>query len=247
MLKAIAARIWAVWGIAVFVISLLLVFPVFLWLQCLGDPAKSIRAYQVFQRWMQVVLPLLGIRIKVSGLENFKKGKSYVVVCNHRSFMDIPVTTTRIPGPNKTIAKIEMSRIPIFGTIYKTGSVLVNRKDARSRAESYQLMKKVLEQKLHMLIYPEGTRNNSKQSLTRFHSGAFNLAVETGTDIIPATLRGTDDILPNKKFLYLLPGTIHFDILPALAPGNDAEALKSKVYQMMESRLLQENGGDQSP
>jgi 1-acyl-sn-glycerol-3-phosphate acyltransferase len=151
--------------------------------------------------------------------------------------MDIPVTTTRIPGPNKTIAKIEMARIPVFGTIYRTGSVLVDRKDAGSRAESYQQMKKVLSSGLHMLIYPEGTRNNSDQPLGKFHSGAFKLAVETKTAVIPAILKGTDKILPNRKFLYLLPGTISFDLLPPIEPGENAEALKDRIEKIMRERF----------
>jgi 1-acyl-sn-glycerol-3-phosphate acyltransferase len=196
---------------------------------------------------MRCLLPLLGIRIRTSGENYFEHGRNYVVVCNHRSFMDIPVTTTRIPGPNKTIAKIEMSRIPFFGTIYRTGSVLVDRKDPRSRSESYQQMKKVLASGLHMLIYPEGTRNNSDQPLGKFHSGAFNLAVETRIPVIPATLKGTDKILPNRKFLYLLPGTISFDMLPPVEPGENAEELKKKIIEIMHNRLSSISNQTQRP
>ncbi len=58
--------------------------------------------------------------------------------------MDVPMTTPFIPGPNKTIAKIEMASIPVFGVIYKRGSVLVDRKSEESRKNSYVQMKEVL-------------------------------------------------------------------------------------------------------
>lgn len=247
MLKAVFARFWAIWGLTVFVTSLLLAYPFFLLIGRISEPSRSQKAYIVFRIWMRIVLPLLGIRIRTSGREHFEKGHNYVVVCNHRSFMDIPVTTTRIPGPNKTIAKVEMSRIPIFGAIYRIGSVLVDRKDSKSRADSYQQMKMVLASGLHMLIYPEGTRNNSMLPLTKFHSGAFKLAVETQTPVIPATLIGTDNILPNKQFLYLLPGTINFDIMPAIAPGNDADSLRNKIFEKMQEKLTAEIIPYQSP
>jgi 1-acyl-sn-glycerol-3-phosphate acyltransferase len=122
---------------------------------------------------------MTGIRVKVTGLENFQKGHNYVVICNHNSFMDIPVSSTKLPGPNKTIAKIEMSRLPIFGTLYKLGSVLVDRKNKDSRRQSILQMKQVLQMGIHMIIYPEGTRNKSPEPMGPFHNGAFNLAVET--------------------------------------------------------------------
>ena len=59
--------------------------------------------------------------------------------------MDVPVSTPFIPGGNKTIAKKEMSKIPVFGLIYKVGSVLVDRKSDASRKDSYTKMKKVLQ------------------------------------------------------------------------------------------------------
>src|SRR6185436_5631575 len=103
----------------------------------------------------------------------FKNGENYIVVCNHNSFMDVPLTTPFIPGPNKTIAKIEMAKIPLFGLIYQRGSVLVDRKNEESRKNSYIKMKDVLQMGMHMCIYPEGTRNKTTAPLQPFHNGAF--------------------------------------------------------------------------
>ena len=152
--------------------------------------------------------------------------------------MDVPVTSPQIPGPNKTIAKIEMSRIPIFGTPYKLGSILVDRKDKESRRNSYMQMKATLEMGLHMCIYPEGTRNKTTAPLKEFHDGAFKLAVDTQKEIIPALLFGTRNILPNNKSFYLVPGMIEFHFLAPIPAGNDAEALKIKVYETMKDHIM---------
>src|SRR5690606_35229051 len=122
------------------------------------------------------------------GREHFERGKRYIVVCNHNSFMDIPVSSPSIPGGNKTIAKAELARIPLFGLIYRAGSVLVDRKSEKSRKESYLRMKEVLDMGLHMCIYPEGSRNRTGKPLKAFHSGAFRLALDTGTPIVPAVI-----------------------------------------------------------
>ena len=112
----------------------------------------------------------------VHGKENFKRGENYIVASNHNSYMDVPLTTPFIPGPNKTIAKSELAKVPLFGLIYQRGSILVDRKSEKSRRESYVKMKEVLDQGLHMCIYPEGTRNTTGEPLKSFHDGAFKLA-----------------------------------------------------------------------
>lgn len=182
---------------------------------------------------MSIYLPAIGIIIKVKGKENFKKGENYIVICNHNSLMDVPVSTPWIPTANKTIAKIEMAKIPLFGVLYKLGSVLVDRKDKDSRKQSFILMKGVLGMGLHMCIYPEGTRNKTEKPLKDFHDGAFKLAVETQKKVLPALLFGTSKILPNNRSFYLLPGIIRFHFLPPVQPGNDPEALKNSLFKIM--------------
>lgn len=126
-----------------------------------------------------------------------------------------------------------MARIPVFGTAYKLGSVLVDRKDKDSRKNSFIKMKAVLDMGLHMCIYPEGTRNKTKAPLKDFHDGAFRLATDTQKEIIPALLFGTNKILPNNKLFYLLPGKIEFHFLASIPPGYDSKALKENTFEIM--------------
>ena len=184
---------------------------------------------------MRVFFFFTGCSLKIKGEEHFKAGENYIVTCNHNSLMDVPVVTPFIPGANKTIAKAEMAKVPVFGLIYKRGSVLVNRKDKNSRADSFRKMKNVLDLGMHMCIYPEGTRNKTDQPLTAFHDGAFKLAVETGTPILPALLFNTKKILPPGKSFYFWPAKmkIHFLAPLPVKKGDDFAALKMKVFEIM--------------
>ncbi len=233
MIKNIFARAWAVWGILFFVVLMLVFFPVFASLFIWKDPKRSRIAYPIFRVWMGIYLPVIGVRLKIKGKENFAKGENYIILCNHNSLMDVPVSSPQIPGPNKTIAKIEMARIPIFGIIYRLGSVLVDRKDKDSRRNSFLLMKQVLQTGLHMCIYPEGTRNKTGQPLKEFQDGAFKLAVDTQKRVMPAILFGTNAILPSHQSFYLLPGKVEFHFLPPVEVGTDAEVLKQQVFRLM--------------
>jgi 1-acyl-sn-glycerol-3-phosphate acyltransferase len=237
-IKNILARAWAFWGLIIFTITLLLFFIPFCICFLWPEPKRSRISYPIFRTWMDIFLPLVGVFIKIRGKEHFKTGENYIVVCNHRTLMDIPISSPQIPGPNKTIAKISFARIPIFGTAYKLGSVLVDRNDKDSRKNSYKKMKTVLEQGLHMCIYPEGTRNKSLQPLKEFQDGAFRLAVDSGKEIIPSLLFGTNKILPNNKSFYLWPGKIEFHFLASIPPGYNSKVLKEKTYEVMKAHYL---------
>lgn len=234
--REIFGRIWALYAMLLFVVTLLIFFiPFILFSYYQEDPLKTRRFILYSRIWMTVYLFLIGCPLNVKGRRNFIKGENYIVVCNHNSFMDVPVSTPCIPGGNKTIAKIEMAKIPVFGLLYRTGSVLVDRKSDASRKESYNKMKAVLLMGLHMCIYPEGTRNRSDEPLKSFHSGAFRLSADTGKAIIPALIFNTKKVLPPGKIFYAMPYGLHIHFLPAmqLQENESAESLRERVHEAM--------------
>ncbi len=176
-LAEIGGRLWAVWALVLFVATMLIAFLFYLPCFAMREPrACGLASAECRSVWMTFFLNLIGCPLQVNGRANFSKGQNYVVVCNHNSLMDVPVTTPFMPQPNKTIGKKEFAYVPIFGWIYSMGSVLVDRKSPESRKESYNRMKAVLRIGLDMVIYPEGTRNKSDDPLKPFHDGAFRLA-----------------------------------------------------------------------
>lgn len=227
-----------VWALLVFVFTLFIfVIPVglsVLW----KEPKRSRVAYFFYSRWMASFFILSGVRRKIIGREHFKKGQNYVVVCNHNSLMDPPLSSPAIPGANKTIAKAEMAKIPIFGVVYKRGAVLVDRKSEESRRSSYGKMREVLEQGLHMCIYPEGTRNKTKEPLQRFHDGAFRLAIETKKQLIPALIFDTARVLPRKTFFFW-PAKVEMHFLePIDVTNKTAQQLKEEAFEIMRRYYL---------
>lgn len=234
--KEIFGRIWALWAAIAFIGTMLIyLIPFTIFIYFKKDPKKTNMFTKWSRYWIDSFLFLVASPLTIKGQENFEKGKVYIVLCNHNSFMDVPITTPAIPGGNKTIAKVELSRIPLFGMLYKTGSILVNRKSDASRKESYNKMKEVLKAGMHMCIYPEGTRNKTRQPLKSFHNGAFRLAVDTGKNIIPALIFNTKKVLPVEKTFYAMPHPVEIHFLPpvVLQPGESADALKERVHGIM--------------
>lgn len=237
MIRNILGRIFAAWALLTFIATMLVILLPTWVMGLLPEPKRTKAFIQLSRIWMAVWLPLAGIRLVIKGREKFVKDENYVVVCNHNSFMDVPVTSPGIPGGNKTIAKIEMAKIPLFGLIYRRGSVLVDRKSEESRLKSYTYMKRVLDIGLHMCIYPEGTRNKSNNPLKEFKDGAFRLAIETGKPVIPAVLFNTKKVLPQQKVFYFWPLKIEMHFLDPVETKNlemsDVKQLKESIFQTM--------------
>jgi 1-acyl-sn-glycerol-3-phosphate acyltransferase len=241
-IKNIFGRFWAAWGGLVFIATMLIfLIPFFLFIYFQKEPKKTRRFILYSRTWMDVFLGLVGCPLKIQGREYFKNGKTYIVVCNHNALIDVPVSSPGIPGGNKTIAKAEMAKIPLFGLIYKTGSILVDRKNEKSRRDSFVKMKEVLDMGLHMCIYPEGTRNTSTEPIKPFHDGAFRLAVSNGNPIIPMIIFNSRKANPPDKGFFLLPVRLYMHFLPEVEVMADepVEHLKSRVFGIMKNYIIQ--------
>jgi 1-acyl-sn-glycerol-3-phosphate acyltransferase len=120
------------------------------------------------------------------------------------------------------------------------GSVLVNRKDDNSRRQSFEKMKNVLQNGMHMSIYPEGTRNRTNEPLKKFHDGAFKLAIDTNKAIIPAILFNTKEVIPPGKLFYFWPKKLQIHFLPPVEinQGGSYTDLKERVFSVMSDYYL---------
>lgn len=209
----------------------------------LSEKKASYVVQRGFQIWMGIYMPLIFCPVTHRGRDNFKKGQNYVVTLNHNTLADVPVSSPGIPGPNRTLAKVEMSKIPIFGYIYKAGSILVTRQDASSRKESIPKMIDALNQGLHLCLFPEGTRNKTDQPLARFYDGAFKVAIEAQKPIIPGLIFGTKAILDSNKKMWAWPHKVEFHFLPEISTAGlqqtDTEMLKQKVFEIMKTYYMQ--------
>jgi 1-acyl-sn-glycerol-3-phosphate acyltransferase len=242
LIKNILARILAIWALFVFTTTMFVFFPFYMVCFIIPEPQKTKYHRFLSQIWMGTFLLLSGCTFKVTGKEVFDGLENAVIVCNHNSLIDIPVSTPFLARANKTIAKKSFIYVPLFGWIYQFASVIVDRKNNESRRKSYEKMKRVLNNGLDMLIYPEGTRNKTNNPLKSFYDGAFRLSVETGKPIVPVVILNTKRILPAKPILFLRPGKIILNILPAISPvGHTTESLRKLVFNIMAEHYEKNN------
>ncbi len=198
--------------------------------------------YKFLWIWSWVFSKLTAIRFELLHRNKIKKGKSYIYVSNHTSFLDIPGVRLIIPGEFRPIAKKELLKIPVFGFIVKAGTVVVDRSSHESRKKSVEYARKILQMGISMLIFVEGTQNRTRELLQPFKDGAFRLAIDTQTPIMPLVVVGAGKLMPPGK-LDLRPGNIKViagdEISVEGLTTEDQSQLKQKTFEVMKQMLEQ--------
>ncbi len=165
-------------------------------------------------------------------------------VFNHISYMDIPILLVSLNGHLiRVLGKAEMTKIPIFGFIYKNAAILVERGNQEKRAKSVQQLKAVIRKSVSIVIAPEGTFNMSDAPLKNFYDGAFRVAIETQTPIKPMLFLDTNNRLDRKSIFSLNPGKSRTIFLEEVSVDGlnleDVPYLREKVYSIMERKLIE--------
>ena len=194
--------------------------------------------------WADAFFTMTGIQYKPIWLATVDPNVEYIFISNHISYLDIPMMMKVVRKRGlRILGKAEMNKIPIFGSIYKRGTVSVNRESPKARFESVAKLIEFLNKKISIFICPEGTFNMTNQPLKFFYDGAFKIAIETQKPIQPILFLDTYDRLNYKSIFSLNPGRCRAVFLPAtITEGmkeEDMPALKDAIYQQMETALIE--------
>ncbi|MEM9391968.1 MAG: lysophospholipid acyltransferase family protein, partial [Bacteroidota bacterium] len=102
-------------------------------------------------------------------------------------------------------------------------------------------LKKHIQSGISLLIFAEGTQNRTKQPLTPFYDGAFRLAQETQTPLMPMVVINAGKLMPPSS-INIRPGKIKviFGEPVAVNENSVVSELKQTTYDQM-LKLLQEN------
>jgi len=239
VIRAIAML--AFWGV-----SLLAVGPPLVLFALVSGNANPL--YRVATWLAAFGVRLVGVRIEICGMENLQPGRTYIFMSNHASNLDPPILIPSIPGRCSVLVKKELFLIPILGTGMKVADLIpVDRGDRGAAIENVNAAIQVLQQGLHVVTFPEGTRS-ADGSLLTFKKGPFHLAIDSGVFIAPVTLLGTFESWPRTRFA-LQPGTatvvFHAPVDPRGSP--DRDVLIKTVSDTIASALPPERRGPSAP
>ncbi|MCX6556596.1 MAG: lysophospholipid acyltransferase family protein [Candidatus Aminicenantes bacterium] len=175
------------------------------------------RAGGFFEGWVKGLCRSLvwicGIRVTLSGRENFQSGRQYILMMNHVNLLDGFVFYRSFPGWARGIEEESHFDWPVYGwVIRRMGQIPVSRKSGIKAMESLRRAAALIRQKKNFscAVFPEGTRTRDGK-LGPFKKGGFLLALETGLDILPLVQKGAYEI-NRRSSLLIRPGRIEFSI-----------------------------------
>jgi len=242
ILKILFWTLWRIWFYVLVTVPIILLFP-FLFLSILSE--KTYPQFFILARiWAKIIFYGMGFHYTLEKEAELEKGKSYMLVANHTSMIDIMLMLMLVKdNPFVFVGKKELVKIPIFGFFYKRTCILVDRSSSKSRFEVFKRAQKRLEQGLSICIFPEGgVPDNENVVLDEFKDGAFRLAIEHQIPIVPMTF---GDVKERFSFTFFSgsPGCmrikIHQPVVTAGKTMDDKKEIKEKVRETILSELLE--------
>jgi len=240
----ILKTLYGIYALLVFVTTMLVTTILYAFVFLVFPKKKSPHiAHKIISRsWARILTWLFFIPAKIKNTEFVDPEKTYVIVANHRSQLDIPIYALACKNTFRFLAKAELTKIPLMGFIIRNLYMSVNRADRADRNRSIEIMKKSLDENISVFLCPEGTRNRKLDPpLLEFRDGAFRLAILTKTPIAVLTILNSGEKLSPNHPVEFAPGPIYgvWD-KPIETRGmtlEDLPALKEKVREMMIGHL----------
>lgn len=178
-------------------------------------------------------------KLDVKGRENIKKGKTYVIVSNHQSALDI-VVLYGIRTHFKWIAKRELFKVPVVGwNLILNRHIAIDRASTRSAVAMMQKATDHLKQGSSILVFPEGTRSTDGE-IKRFKDGAFLIAKKAEVAILPVVVDGTLETLP-KNGMVGGRQTFTIRVLPEISYDSFKDKSAAEIAKEVQELLTQEH------
>jgi 1-acyl-sn-glycerol-3-phosphate acyltransferase len=233
LLRSIVHALWMLvtvipWGIIMVVASI----------RIRGNPL-----YWMAARWLGWAVDgarlILGIRVRVSGMENLPQGETSaaILLVKHQSTFETFLMPTLMPHPLAYVFKKELLYVPFFG--WAMGRLDMIHIDRSQRTEAFAKVvaqgKALLARGVWIIMFPEGTRIPRGQQGT-YKTGGTRLAVETGAPVIPIAVTSAK-CWPRKAFIKH-PGVVDVSIgKPIPSTGRDPAELMKEVEAWIETEM----------
>jgi len=170
----------------------------------------SDKFYDAAKIWSTKLLKKAKVSIKIKSY-NYDKNKSYIIVANHSSYLDIPILLSSLDIPFVIMYKRELEKIPLFGEGLRLSPFIsVDRSNPRDAVKSLASAVNLLSNNISVLIFPEGTRSVDG-NLGEFKKGATRIAYKSKSSILPVRITNSNELM-KKDSLFIKQGEVLLDI-----------------------------------
>lgn len=235
--RSIAIVIWRIWFYLLLGLPIILMFPLLLLFT--SREKWYPQFFGLARVWAKIILYGMGFSPKIVRLQHLEPHKSYMLVANHTSMIDIMLMLHIVKNPFVFVGKRELAKIPIFGFFYKRTCILVDRNSTKSKKEVFEQAERRLQQGLSVCIFPEGgVPDDESILLDPFRDGAFRLAIEHQIPIVPMVFYDN-----KKRFSYTFlsgsPGKMRAKILPFISTDGKTQHDKHELREVTRNLILE--------
>ncbi len=201
---------------------------------------------RVIRGWSRAWIWASGTRLTIQGQEHIDPERSYVVVANHLSTLDIMACFLAVRLPIRYLAKKELFRIPVLAQGMRAVGIIEVDRQARSAVhqEVNRQAQELLEKKRSLIIFAEGTRPRDG-SMKPFKKGAFTMAIAGGLPILPLSIHGTREAFPPGQ-IWVHGGPVTLIIDPPIETAGmtaaDTTNLRDRTYEIISTRVREMGG-----
>ena len=160
------------------------------------------RARLATARWLaRFATMACGMRVTTEGTEHLPRGKAFVAVANHSTYLDAVVLVGALPENFAFVAKSELADNWFMRRLLAAvGTRFVERFDATRGAEDTRTLIEAARSGTSFVFFPEGTFVR-EPGLLEFRMGAFVLAAQSGVPVVPIAIAGARALLPARAWL----------------------------------------------
>ena len=196
--------------------------------------------YPLAQWGAKVWLRASGATVRVTGLEHIDPDRTYVFVSNHRSYLDTATLFFCAGHKMGLVAKRELLKVPVFGQgLSFVNIIAIDRTDPERALASMARAREVMADGYSFGVFAEGTRAMPGELLP-FKKGAFHLALQTGSPIVPVAIKNTDWMM-GKRMGVAYAGEIEMVMLPPVQTADvDAETSLMPLLEKVRNSIADE-------
>jgi len=148
---------------------------------------------RVILRWSRMLLAVCGVRLRecpADGAGSLRQREGCMLLANHTSWLDVFLIMSI--APSQFVAKSEISRWPVLGTLVsRVGTLFIERGKRHAVHRLNRRIAEALGDGRRVAVFPEGTTSDGAQLLP-FHGNLVEAALHSRAPVIPVGLRYLD-------------------------------------------------------
>lgn len=243
-------RIYTTWSTFWFVLPFVVTYPIQVLLG--RKPSLHRHLHTINRGWSSFAIRMWGMPVDIVRKQPLPAGQPCIYVANHSSYIDIPVLFKAIPGYLNIIGKSALAKVPLWGPIFGSVYITVNRNSAVSRGRAIVQAKQSLEAGRSVVIFPEGTISKKPgEEMGPFKDGAFQLAIATGVPIVPVSMPLNHRFMPDVGGIRVrytpLQVVIHEPIFTQGLTTADVPRIRDQAFRTIASAFRPEAAGIPGP